>query len=194
MGWALNELVQAVLNAANATFDETGLPVVSCDKISELPHLVFDFGGQEIALNGEDYIGEAEWLFCFRGPYCSPLIGSSLRDDNRIVLGPSLLKKAYSVFNWDERIVLCKSRTRSQCRHLLTDALSCNWQTSLLWEDSAVLPDVIPSFKPPLAFSPKRIDSFPARTCLLVLWASIFIAEACVRKRHPAFMFWFVIE
>ena len=90
---------------------DCGLPVVSCDKISELPHLVFDFGGQEIALNGEDYIGEAEWLFCFRGPYCSPLIGSSLRDDNTIVLGPSFLKKVYSVFNWDERTVLCKSRT-----------------------------------------------------------------------------------
>jgi hypothetical protein len=84
--------------------------VVSCDKISELTHLVFDFGCQEIVLNGEDYIGEAEWLFCFRGPYCSPLIGSSLRDDNTIVLGPSFLKKAYSVFNWDERTVLCNTK------------------------------------------------------------------------------------
>ena len=128
--------------------------MVTCDKILELPHLVFDFDGQEIVLNGENYIGEEEWLFCFRGPYCSPLIRSGLRDDNTIVLGPPFLK-IYSVFDWDERTVLCKSRTRSQCRHLLTSALSRNWQTSLLWEDLAVLPDVIPSFKTSPGFQSK---------------------------------------
>ena len=185
--WVPNELVQTVLNATNATVDETdrGLHVVPCDKISELPHLIFDFGGQEIVLNGEDYIGEAEWQFCFRGPYYSP-ISSGLRDDNAIVMGPPFFK-IYFVFDWDERTVLCKSRTRSQCRHLLTNALSRNGQTSLLWEDLAVLPDVIPSFKTPLAFNPNLVDSFPARTCLLVLCASIFIMRlACGNDIGPS--------
>jgi saccharopepsin len=111
--WVPNELAQAVLNATNATVDETDcdMPVVPCDKISELPHLVFDFDGQEIVLNGEDYIGEAEWPFCFRGPYCSPLIGYNPRDNDTIVLGPPFLKKVYSVFDWDDRTVSCKSRT-----------------------------------------------------------------------------------
>ena len=58
--WVPNQLVQAILNATNATVDETDhdLPGVPCGKISELPHLVFDFDGQENVLNSEDYIGK----------------------------------------------------------------------------------------------------------------------------------------
>ena len=114
--------------------------MVPCDKISELPHPVFDFDGQEVVQNGEDYIGEVEWLFCSRGPYCSPLIGYSPGGDNMTVLGPPFLKKVYSVFDWDDRAVSRKSQTQSQCRHLLTGTLSRNGQTSLFWEDLAILP------------------------------------------------------
>ena len=142
VAWLPEELAETIMNTVNATVDNKDcyVPQVPCDKISELPDLVFDFGSQEIVLKGEDYVGKAYWPLCFGGPYCTPLIGDirALQPavaEGTIVLGGQFLKKVYSVFDWDDRSVSCKSWTSNQYFHKLTGALSCNGQASLLGKD-----------------------------------------------------------
>jgi hypothetical protein len=143
VAWVPEVLFQTIMNATHATKHKGDcyVPQVPCDKISELPDIVFDFDGQEIVLQGEDYVGKAFWPLCFGGPYCTPLIGdiSALRgqvDDGTIVLGAQFLKKVYSVFDWDDRTVSCKSCPKSCYAHLLTLFLfSFSGQASLFGKD-----------------------------------------------------------
>jgi hypothetical protein len=127
VAWVPKGLAEAIMQATNATVHKGDcyVPQVPCDKISELPDIVFDFGGQKIVLEGEDYVGKAFWPLCFGGPYCTPLIADigALRgtvDDGTIVLGAQFLKKVYSVFDWDDRTVSCKSWAKHRYTHLLT--------------------------------------------------------------------------
>ena len=119
--WLPKELVQTVYDTVNATVHagDCFVPQVPCDEVSELPDLVLNFGNQEIVLKGEDYIGKAFWPLCFGGPYCTPMIGDNGAlpggvDDGTILLGAAFLKKVYSVFDWDDRTVSCKSWTWNQ--------------------------------------------------------------------------------
>lgn len=103
-----------IYEAINATAQEDcgNVMTVPCDRISELPDLVFDFAGQEIVLTGPEYIVETNELLCFSGPFCEPLIVgldennfNPLFGNGTVFLGSNFLKNVYSVFDWDERAV-----------------------------------------------------------------------------------------
>jgi saccharopepsin len=141
VAWLPKTLFMTILHATNATVYFGDCPVVQfpCDKISELPDLVLNFGNQEIVLKGEDYVGKSSLPQCSGGPYCMPLIGDigtlNGKEDGPIVLGSRFLKKVYSVFDWDDRTVSCKSWAYNWYDHLLTGTFSCTGQTSILWTD-----------------------------------------------------------
>jgi saccharopepsin len=91
-------------------------PIVDCDAISSLPHITLGFPGQEIVLKGEDYTMRYEdenprfcqhpvrecWLMVEEAP------NQPGWPQDLVILGTSLLKGVYAVFDWDRRSVSCE--------------------------------------------------------------------------------------
>lgn len=89
---------------------------VPCGKVQDMPDLVLDFDGQTIAIKPEFYIQDASGFpFCPGRPICMPFIlgfdSESLPwiGNDTIILGDAFLKSVYSVYDWDEKTISCKS-------------------------------------------------------------------------------------
>ena len=92
---------------------------VPCDKVQDMPDIVVNFDGQEIAIRPELYIKEVgSFPFCPTRPMCMPFIeGLDPRHElvlgnKTIILGEAFLKSVYSVFDWDKREISCECLLR----------------------------------------------------------------------------------
>ena len=91
-------------------------PVVDCNIVPSLPELIIEMNGQNITLNGEDYVKEytpPEWLCHDAKSECMVTVADLPPWDDTfppdmIVLGTAFLANVYGVFNWDERSVFCE--------------------------------------------------------------------------------------
>ena len=106
-------IAEALINATGADCSDSchGCEV-PCDAIPNLPNIIFNLGGHNISLAGDDYTIKSDivWPFCKNRSYCTLLFypGINVHEKKVIELGSSFLRGVYSAYDLDSRSIFCK--------------------------------------------------------------------------------------
>ena len=90
------------------------------EQLHDLPVISFDFHGQKINVTADEYMHCGSFLFGWEQPgeWCELEVGERWHEfDNGTIefgvketwLGGPFLRKAYSVYNWEDKTISCKS-------------------------------------------------------------------------------------
>ena len=107
-------LGQTIMNATGADCSDGCQGCrVPCDQLDKLPHLIFNLGGHNITITGEDYAVKTDisWPFCGYTVRCELIIGpgsDEYLEPKTMELGSGFLRSIYSVYDFDTKRIHCK--------------------------------------------------------------------------------------